>query len=50
LTVEMFDGKHYRLIRHANPDPASSPEAARAAQLARLVSRVINRATVTMKE
>jgi len=49
LTVEMFDGRHYRLVRHSNPDPASSPEAARAAQIAHVVSRAINGATVKMK-
>jgi hypothetical protein len=42
LTIEMFDGTNYRLIRHGNPDPASSPEAARAAQIARLVGAVTN--------
>jgi len=49
LTVEMFDGKHYRLIRHGNPDPSSSPEAARAAQIAHVVSRVTNGPTVKVK-
>jgi len=43
------DGTHYRLIRHGNPDPAASPEAARAAQIARLVTSVMNSPTVQRK-
>jgi len=34
VTLEMFDGRKYRLIRHGHPDSSAAPGAARAAAIA----------------